>query len=1707
MSEPGEKSRNDRRKTQRMSARRLFTIVIVLGFAAFLFTGLSLRTIARFDVGNAGVIVRLEIPPGTGPLMLRDRGVRFKLMVDDEARVRYALVRPDGVFLTGSGWKPSGGRLERLDVLGSRLYSGPVRVEGVSLDGRVAAGVNIMQESAVSALFDLLASPPDTSLASLKEDGAADMAEAALNLTGASGGRLFTWVADWKDAEDYSFVTAWGNVLVAGERKGGRTRLTGFREARTAERTDVFTVRTGEKVVVLVEKTSFELPAKRGAGLKCGFLGVAHGVKVESFGLFSSADRPAEFRDSFMRATAAGIWKAESGRWEIFGMQKPEDSSNPFSLAFSSVEPPPFLHLHERGKGEKVGLGIRLLRDRATGELQVTQVLEDSPADRAGFRRNDRIAAVAGKDAKEYSLSELREVFGRESGKPVKITVRRGGEEITLEVNPGAVDYALKRYVPERHYLGDAELERRGVITAGERFWRDYEFAVTLKPYGDGMVGMLFRFLDERNHLLLRWNGDRPERGSANRLELAAVVNGEERLLAGAAGGFLPGHYYRLSVRCRGARVEVKIDGHRMLEADGVPLPCGKIGLTAEGVPGAIFDDVLVTDVRRPPSEGERASRPVFRRKFVNDRIMKEWADVRNDWKPVKPFKPDPGWGKAAERLKAVVKPKSRTPFFVNSYRYFGDVSLSIEGAPAAPFAAGIGADLEGGRPGCVLLSDGKGGLELTGAGGVAVSTVCGGGRPPEDLRFRLEGNRFVVRDGKRVLLSAVAPEGFRSGGEVWLLGLAPGLPKAQEQQEQKEPKKAGKVPREEQKEPKKKGKVPHAAVWASSPSTFEYTFDSAPCDWDTAEGEWGVMNRWVCTPDWSYFGGRSNYLAAIWNKKTFGGDLNLDFFAGFAMPSYVRMPAEKPAEIGITLYGDGRNVLSGFGLLLAHELNSYSLYFVNGEKKRFAARLGTSPDSFNMGFHQGWVRVSVVVRGRKVTLRIAPGSGSGEGEIEIKGRRIRVAPGGECRFSFTLPEGFRRKGKVGLWMLDNSYLIARAHISAEEVEEGMPALKTFRAGRIGPFDNAAGRGLSCVVEREGTWKGQEAFSVRPLYGGGPNEVFLARRKMDIAATPVLEFAYRAEGLPAWDFCFEYKGRRCKVGLFGDFCMEEETQYLGRFETTDLGDGWRLARADLAAMLRAVFPGEEAREITSPRFAVYYDTDLVQAGWQRNRTCDRMLVAGLVFRPRKAEERTVSVSGVEAVWGRKGFAVVLKGRFPERMTPVIEADGRRLEPAGKVMLLEGDTLVAPVRWPFPLGKEVELKVATAEGERLFSGRAALRTVEGVKAAPRMEFDWSGLPPERRPLEFDFESEWRCTESYDKEGRWRMGFQRPSVATDLARVRMEDPTLGHSLRVMCTDLAQVFGVSFPVHDLATRRPFVECLLRTPSRIGKGGLSLLVHFQSAMKAETKGRWGEWDNPERHKPSWKWERVLWDMREKPGLVPEKCLSVDIGDFNSYRGHYDGTYFLLDEVRFLPPLAGPELPAVVLSSPKGISKAAVRVYAAGGSGGKRRGKRIFTAEREGNGGCSVRFELPVEKLKGYEGKMVVMFVMMDPSGGRDELARVVHIDERPPAFVEGRYRLHEGKRMLWLSMDFGEPGGLLTERAALLFDGERIAKEDILSFSTVRGRLSLKLSEKYYERVKREGGGTLVIEGLADSYGNVADRTALRIGGAALGDLEPAD
>lgn len=152
--------------------------------------------------------------------------------------------------------------------------------------------------------------------------------------------------------------------------------------------------------------------------------------------------------------------------------------------AFSATE--------EELNNEFSGVGIQV--EERDGHIVVISPIADTPAERAGIRRGDRLVAVDGKPIKEPTIEKVVRLIRGEPGSELKLTIFRPSQERELTV-------ALKRQRIRLHSVRNVGLQADGIgylqITQFSERTAD-EFSAALQELEQ--VGLRGLVLDLRNN-------------------------------------------------------------------------------------------------------------------------------------------------------------------------------------------------------------------------------------------------------------------------------------------------------------------------------------------------------------------------------------------------------------------------------------------------------------------------------------------------------------------------------------------------------------------------------------------------------------------------------------------------------------------------------------------------------------------------------------------------------------------------------------------------------------------------------------------------------------------------------------------------------------------------------------------------------------------------------------------------------------------------------------------------------------------------------------------------------------------------------------------------------------------------------------------------------------------------------------------------------
>jgi len=453
----------------------------------------------------------------------------------------------------------------------------------------------------------------------------------------------------------------------------------------------------------------------------------------------------------------------------------------------------------------------------------------------------------------------------------------------------------------------------KAIAAAGRWFWDDYTLRASVRPKGQGAIGLCAYVQDKDNYFLFRWD--------AQRKDLLKVFQGKPIPIASAPGGFEPKQWYRLTFSVHADVLRVAIDDVPVLETQGqILFGQGKIGLYTEGEQGADFDDVLVTPANEPEP---LPTAPELTEQFTRESTMEGWANPKGEWIPVPPA-PNAFWHRGA---------------------FFGDHALQLRlhnvGAARAALTACLSGDGDSLNSGYTLQlesSDGKTasarlfkqGQRATSADAIPLPV----GQPLNVLLER-RGQQIIVALNDRPLwrFHDRAPlSGCRVGYQVqgW--------------------------------------RVDFQDANVKTKNVYDFTFHRAPTDWRVAAGTWEVASRWTCSPGWSWFGGWSRDLAVVWNKREFAGNIAVQMFVAPRMDP--QDTYQRAGNLCITLCGDGRDVHSGYNFIFAGDHNKVTR-ILRGNQVVQETHQVLLPVPFHSVGHRRWFNVTAEKIGNTLSLYV----------------------------------------------------------------------------------------------------------------------------------------------------------------------------------------------------------------------------------------------------------------------------------------------------------------------------------------------------------------------------------------------------------------------------------------------------------------------------------------------------------------------------------------------------------------------------------------------------------------------------------------------------------------------------------------------------------------------------------------------------------------
>ncbi len=171
---------------------------------------------------------------------------------------------------------------------------------------------------------------------------------------------------------------------------------------------------------------------------------------------------------------------------------------DPYTVYYNEEETKSLL---ESTSGEFGGIGVGISQNIETGIITFTQVYENSPGEKAGFKNGDIVYKVDGEDITGLDLEQVVSKIRGEKGTKVEITVLRGDtrEEYTSTVTRDIIE--VETVLAEMKTVKTAQGKDKKVgyiIVSGFELVTTHQFEEALmKLTADGMEGLI---VDLRNN-------------------------------------------------------------------------------------------------------------------------------------------------------------------------------------------------------------------------------------------------------------------------------------------------------------------------------------------------------------------------------------------------------------------------------------------------------------------------------------------------------------------------------------------------------------------------------------------------------------------------------------------------------------------------------------------------------------------------------------------------------------------------------------------------------------------------------------------------------------------------------------------------------------------------------------------------------------------------------------------------------------------------------------------------------------------------------------------------------------------------------------------------------------------------------------------------------------------------------------------------------
>ena len=135
---------------------------------------------------------------------------------------------------------------------------------------------------------------------------------------------------------------------------------------------------------------------------------------------------------------------------------------DPYSVYYNEEETK---ELYETTEGEYSGIGAVMSQNLETGVITMVNVYEDSPAEKAGFKNNDILYKVNGKDISTEDISKVVNKIKGEEGTEVTITDLRDGKEYEATATREKLEAHTIEYEMKEDHIGYVRVTEFDMVT------------------------------------------------------------------------------------------------------------------------------------------------------------------------------------------------------------------------------------------------------------------------------------------------------------------------------------------------------------------------------------------------------------------------------------------------------------------------------------------------------------------------------------------------------------------------------------------------------------------------------------------------------------------------------------------------------------------------------------------------------------------------------------------------------------------------------------------------------------------------------------------------------------------------------------------------------------------------------------------------------------------------------------------------------------------------------------------------------------------------------------------------------------------------------------------------------------------------------------------------------------------------------------------